>query len=86
MRVRIASRSGSDAEGRQWLPNVRPVSVGDVVYVARAEVNKDGAIKGWQEEGYFSIDHAGFTQLERNPGCSYGLTHMSAARTVALAA
>ena len=84
--VNIGTGEGHDDEGRRWRQEVRPVEVGDVVYVARAKVCPAGTVRGWQEEGYFSVSPTGYTRLYRNPGCTYGVMKMSMNHRVALAA
>jgi len=72
----IGNREGKDNLDRAWSPNVRSISVGDVIHVNYLHITEGGVIKATGCEGYYSVDPIGFTLLDSDPMIAYGTQRM----------
>lgn len=69
----IGNRMGTDATGKSWSPNVRSISVGDVIRTLTAEADDEGEIL---TVGFYAVDRIGFTELQFPPRTEYGMLAM----------
>lgn len=80
----VGNRMAQDQTARSWSPDVRSVSVGDVIYVTRVTSNSAGVRTSFG--GAFAVARVGFTKLAAIPMAGYGphvLVALGVAREVA---